>query len=271
MNTTLPITFLSDYGYEDEFVGVCHGVIRRLAPEATVIDVAHGLPRREVLPAALVLRNALPYLPAGVHLAVVDPGVGGPRRPVALRSGEHFLVGPDNGLLWPAIQRLGEIEEAVDLRESPWRLEPFSATFHGRDLFAPVAARLALGAGLPEAGRPFAPGELVRIELPAPVVSDDGVRCRALHCDRFGNVQLNLNAGGMEAAGFRPGARVAIETPLTRADAHFVRTFGDVGPEEMLLYEDSYRAIAIAVNGGDARAILEIEAGDELRLSRRPG
>jgi S-adenosylmethionine hydrolase len=141
------VTFLTDYGRDDDFVGVCHGVIARICPEARVIDITHGLPRHDVRAAALVLRNTLGYMPAGVHLAVVDPEVGSPRRAVALRVAheERVLVGPDNGLLVLAAERLGGIVEAVDLAGSPFRLEPVSATFHGRDLFAPVAARLAAG------------------------------------------------------------------------------------------------------------------------------
>src|SRR5207244_4090025 len=140
------VTFLSDYGYEDEFVGVCHGVIARICPDARVIDITHGIPRHDVRSAALVLRNTLPYMPPGVHLAVVDPEVGAERRAVAVRTAadagpERLLVGPDNGLLALAADGMGGAVEAVDVGRSAWRLEPVSATFHGRDMFAPVAAR----------------------------------------------------------------------------------------------------------------------------------
>src|ERR671939_1055083 len=139
------ITFLSDYGHDDDFVGVCHGVIARIAPDARVIDVTHGIPRHDVRSGALVLRRALPYLPPGVHLAVVDPEVGAERRAVAVRTAEEgrLMVGPDNGLLSLAAQRFGGAVEAVDVGRSQHRLRPVSATFHGRDLFAPVAAHLA--------------------------------------------------------------------------------------------------------------------------------
>src|SRR5690348_8109833 len=163
----LPVTFLSDYGHHDEYVGVCHGVIERIAPGATVIDVAHGLPPHDVRTAALALRNALPYLPRGVHLAVVDPKVGMARRPLALRSHDgHHFVGPDNGLLWPAVERCGGIDVAIDIEQSPYRLEPVSATFHGRDLFAPVAARLALEAPIESTGSPIPPEIVSTLELP---------------------------------------------------------------------------------------------------------
>jgi S-adenosyl-L-methionine hydrolase (adenosine-forming) len=148
-----PITFLSDYGDEDEFAGVCRAVIARIAPDAPLIDLAHGIPRHDVRRAAVALADALPYAPPGVHLAVVDPGVGTERRAVAVRvaAQQRILVGPDNGLLWPATVVLGGPADAVDLARSPLRLEPVSATFHGRDVFAPAAAGLALGASLSEA------------------------------------------------------------------------------------------------------------------------
>ncbi len=153
------ITFLSDYGNDDEFVGVVHGVILKLCPEARVIDVSHGIPRQAVDLGARALLRALPYMPAGVHLAVVDPEVGARRRAVALRVAEEdrLLVGPDNGLLIPIAERFGGVATAVEISSSPWRLEPVSATFHGRDIFAPVAARLAAGEPLEDAGTPLEP------------------------------------------------------------------------------------------------------------------
>src|SRR5271154_1294129 len=167
------ITFLSDYGLLDEFVGVCHGVIARRCPGARVIDLTHAIPLHEVRSGAIVLRSALPFLPAGVHLAVVDPGVSAvgrhARRAVAVRTMErdHVLVGPDNGLLMPAAERLAGVAEAVDIGESPERLLPVSRTFHGRDVFAPVAAALAAGEPLTSVGAPLEIGQLRRFGLPS--------------------------------------------------------------------------------------------------------
>jgi S-adenosylmethionine hydrolase len=266
---TLPITFLSDYGYEDEFAGVCRGVIQQIAPGAMVIDITHGLPPREIRPAALVLRNALPFMPAGVHLAVVDPGVGSKRRPLALRCADgRLLVGPDNGLLWPAAERFGGVEVAVDIESSPFRLEPVSATFHGRDLFAPVAAHLALGKPLTEAGSGFPPPELVRMTLPTPAIRDGEIGAHAVYVDRFGNMQLNLDGEQMRTAGFEPGGTLIIEVENTRQEAVFVRTFADVPPGELLVHEDSYAAIAIAVNRGSAADRLGAGIDAELRMLR---
>src|SRR3954468_402480 len=164
------ITLLSDYGTDDEFVGIVHGVIAKLCPEARVIDVTHGIPRQAVDLGARALVRALPYMPAGVHLAVVAPEVGARRRAVALRVAEegHLLVGPDNGLLIPVAERPGGVASAVEISSSPWRLEPVSATFHGRDLFAPVAARLPAGEALADAGTPLDPDVLVPLPLPPP-------------------------------------------------------------------------------------------------------
>src|SRR5215213_1428861 len=188
-----PITFLSDYGLRDEFVGVVHAVIARECPGARVIDLSHGVPRQSVLAGALMLARALPYTPPGVHLAVVDPEVGARRRAIAVRTAheERLLVGPDNGLLIPAADRFGGVVEAVEISLSPWRLEPVSATFHGRDLFAPVAARLAGGEALAEAGTPLDPGELVALELPRPRQEDGALVAHVMVVDGFGNVQLD--------------------------------------------------------------------------------
>jgi S-adenosylmethionine hydrolase len=264
----LPISFLSDYGPGDEFVGVCHGVIERIAPGALVIDVAHGLPPHSIRPAAVVLRNALPYLPAGIHLAVVDPGVGGDRRPLALRCGDRLLVGPDNGLLLPAAERAGGVERAVDLSASPWRLEPVSATFHGRDVFAPVAARLALGESLDRAGAPLDPEALVRIELPQPRVSKGTVEAHVLHIDHFGNAQLDASGDEMSEAGIEPGDRIEVDVGARTEAARYSRTFADAAEGELLAYLDSYGALALAVNRGDARARLRLELDAPVRILR---
>ena len=263
----LPITFLSDYGLADEFVGVVHGVLARLCPDARVIDLGHGVPRQDVQAGARMLERALPYAPAGVHLAVVDPEVGAQRRAVALRTQEEdrLLVGPDNGLLMPAAERFGVVTEAVEISHSPWRLEPVSATFHGRDLFAPVAARLAAGEALADAGTPLDPDELVRIELPKPRKGKQGrLTAHVMVIDGFGNVQLDARPGDLQTA--RIGHPVTIGAKGPRA--RYLRTFADAQPGELLLYEDAAGMLALAVNGGEAVAELGgVAPGDELRLN----
>jgi len=259
------VTFLSDYGLDDDFVGVCHGVIARIAPGARIIDVTHGIARHDVRAGALVLRRALEYLPAGVHLAVVDPGVGSARRAVALRcaGGGRRLVGPDNGLLWLAAERCGGVAEAVDIGVSALRLEPASASFHGRDIFAPVAAHLASGTALADAGTPLDPATLVRLELPRARLTDDGVVAHVLHADRYGNVTLDAGRGELEAAGLRHGDAITVH----RRPARYATTFADVPPGELLLYEDGYRVLSLAVNRGSALAALGLARDDEILIA----
>jgi S-adenosylmethionine hydrolase len=263
-----PITFLSDYGYEDEFVGVCHAVIAQIAPEAPVIDLSHGIGRQGIMQGAVALANALPFCPPGVHLAVVDPGVGSPRRAVAIAAAEQgrFLVGPDNGLLSRACDRLGGAAEAVDLARSPFRLEPLSATFHGRDLFAPVAAHLALGARLDEAGDQIDPATLAKLDLPVPKIGSGRVTAHAIHTDGYGNVTLDLDATMVAEGPLRPGERLEVRAPDGRFEAVWARTFSEVERGDLLLYEDSSGALAIAANGGNAAGLLDLRPGSALEL-----
>src|SRR4051812_34475340 len=246
----LPVTFLSDYGHVDEFVGVCHAVIARIAPDARVIDLTHGIPRHDTRTGALVLARALPYAPPGVHLAVVDPEVGAERRGVAIRCAEEgrFLVGPDNGVLMPAAAAFGGAVEAVGRARSPPRLEPVAATFHGRDVFAPVAAHLAAGAELAGAGDPLPVDELTPLELPEPVLGDGRIEAHTLAIDGFGNVQLDVSHEQLAGSGLKLGRGVSVNGER----AQYARTFADVGPGELLLYEDAYRVLALAVNRGSA-------------------
>jgi S-adenosylmethionine hydrolase len=264
-----PITFLSDYGDRDEFAGVCRAVIARIAPDARLIDLTHGIERHDVRGGALVLAASLPYTPAGVHLAVVDPGVGTPRRALALRvaDDDRVLVGPDNGLLWPAAERLGGAEEAVDVTLSPFRLEPVSATFHGRDVFAPVAAHLAAGAAPADAGEPLDPAEVVRLE-PSRAAIEPGpeVRATVARVDGFGNLILDLAKGQLPDSGLRLGRRLEVETNGAARDATYARTFADVGEGELLLYLDSSGSAALAVNRGSAAESLALAAGAEVTL-----
>jgi S-adenosylmethionine hydrolase len=265
---TRPITFLSDYGLADEFVGVVHGVIAGICPEARLIDLGHGVPRQDVGAGAAMLARALPYAPAGVHLAVVDPEVGARRRALALRTAEQdrFLVGPDNGLLLPATEGFGGVAEAVEISASPWRLEPVSATFHGRDLFAPVAARLACGAPLASAGTPLEPAELVAPERTEPRHEADALVAHVVATDTYGNALLDAAHGDVVESGLRLGDQIAVRTGSRRVRGVVARTFSDVAAGGLLLYEDATGSLALAVNGGDAAALLGIRAGDEVRL-----
>lgn len=264
------ITFLSDYGLADDFVGICHGVIARICPAARIIDLTHGIPRHDVRAGAIVLGEAVPYLPAGIHLAIVDPDVGAQRRAIALRLvTDRVLVGPDNGLLWPAAGAGGGIAEAVDIARSPHRLQPVSATFHGRDVFAPVAAALAAGAPLGDAGEPLDPEEIVRLELPAPAREGETLVAHVRYIDRFGNLQLNAGHEDLDGTGLKLGRAARLKLPGgTSQHVHFVRTFADAGPDELLLYEDAQRRLAIAVRHGDAAARLGLAVDAPVRIRR---
>ena len=259
------ITFLTDFGLEDDFVGTCHGVIARIAPEARVIDITHGIRPGRVLQGALMLANTLAYMPTGVHLAVVDPGVGGSRRPLALRDGSGRLyVGPDNGLLLPAADRYGGVAEAHELANPAYALEHVSRTFHGRDLFSPAAAHLALGVPLGELGPPIDPDALVRLDVPKPEIGSRRLLATVLAVDRFGNAALNLTRDDLEQASIVPGTTVEVETRGNRFFAVAARTFGDAREGDLVLYEDSYRNVAIAVSRGSAAALLNVTEGSEI-------
>lgn len=263
-----PITFLTDYGYGDEFAGVCRAVMARIAPDAPVIDIGHGVPRHDVGRGAAMLLNALPFAPAGVHVAVVDPGVGTDRRAVAVRVAheDRVMVGPDNGLLAPAIERFGGAEEAVDIGHSPVRLEPVSATFHGRDLFAPVGAHLAAGMSLARVGEPLDPAQLVKLEIPVPAVEAGALRATAGYVDGFGNTTLMASGDAAAEAGLEPGRPLVVEVGDSRQAALYALTFAEVGEGELIMYLNSTGGLALAVNQGSAAERLGLAPGDEVLL-----
>ncbi|MCW3813399.1 SAM-dependent chlorinase/fluorinase [Micromonospora sp. DR5-3] len=276
MAPTAWISLTTDYGLADGFVAACHGVLARLAPAARVIDVTHLVPPADVRRGAAVLAQTVPHLPEGVHVAVVDPGVGTARRGIGLATPGGLLVGPDNGLLLDAAAALGGITAAVELANPDWLAPAVSRTFHGRDVFAPVAARLALGAPLADAGPALDPGALVR--LPAPVVrrTADGFAAEVLTLDHFGNVQLA--APGDLLDGLPARVRVASEglgapdaAPRPEAAAGVLavrgRTFGDAPLGELVVYPDSAGLVAVAVNTGRAVDRLGVRPGDVLTVT----
>ncbi len=261
------ITFLSDFGLKDDFVGTCHGVMKRIAPDAQIIDITHGIPPQAVLQGALVLANTIVYMPVGVHLAVVDPGVGGPRRALALRdAGGRVFVGPDNGLLLPAANRAG-IAAAHELANPKYALETISRTFHARDLFAPAAAHLASGVPLEELGPPLAADALVDLEIPRPELSDGAAVATMLYVDSFGNIALNLTRDDVESIGLVSGTRVELEHAGERYYAVMARTFADARAGDVILYEDSYRNMSVAISRGSAARMLHASPGQVIRIT----
>jgi S-adenosyl-L-methionine hydrolase (adenosine-forming) len=261
------VTFLTDFGLRDDFVGTCHGVIARIAPDVRVIDVTHGIEPQAVLQGAIVLRNTVPYLPAGVHLAVIDPGVGGTRRAVAVQArGGRTFVGPDNGLLMLAADAAG-VEAAHELADPRFRLASVSHTFHARDIFAPAAAHLASGVDISELGPAVDVADLVRIDVPEPVVGRTQISTTVLVVDRFGNVATNAKREHVTALGVAAGDRVEIRLTLDRYYAVLAETFADAGRGELLLYEDSYGLMTLAISSGDAAGLTGVRAGSEIRIA----
>jgi S-adenosylmethionine hydrolase len=262
------ITFLTDFGLEDDFVGTCHGVMAGIAPDSRIIDVTHGIGPQAVLTGALVLRNTTRFMPVGVHLAVVDPDVGGNRRAIAVRTSDgRTFVGPDNGLLTLAADDLG-ITAAHELADPRYRLPVVSRTFHARDIFAPAAAHLAAGVELAELGPPIDPDTLVRVELPEPQVGRSQVSATVLVVDRFGNISTNARREHVDALGLEDGDRAEIRLTLDRYFALVAQTFADVEPGELILYEDSYGLLSLAISQGNAARLTGVKAGDELRIAR---
>lgn len=268
----LPITFLTDYGTADDFAGICRAVIARIAPGTEVIDITHGIARHDVREAASVLCESVPYSPVGVHLAIVDPGVGGHRRAIAVRTKEdgQLLVGPDNGLLPPAIDLLGGATQAVDVSTSPFRLERASATFHGRDLFAPVAANLALGAELTDAGEEIDPASLERNPVSRPQLEQHRAFAHAERIDGFGNVSLDLEPDDLTGHPLAGAGRVSVGSRSRRRTAIRASAFEQVPDGGFLFYVDSSGRMAVAVNRGDASEVLDIRVGDVVELEPAP-
>jgi len=261
------ITFLTDFGLQDDFVGTCHGVIARIAPDARVIDITHGIPPQAILQGALVLRSTMKYMPVGVHLAVVDPGVGGHRRAIAVRTADgRLFIGPDNGLLMLAADELG-IEAAHELANSSYRLPEVSRTFHARDVFAPAAAHLATGVAIDQLGPAIEPAQLVRIDVPAPRVGKSQISATVVGVDRFGNVSTNMQDAHVTGLGVSRGDRVEVRLTFERYYATLADTFADAAAGELILYEDSYGLVTLAISNGNAARLTGVGVGDELRIA----
>jgi S-adenosylmethionine hydrolase len=250
------ISFLSDYGLADEFVGVCKAVIRRVAPEVTVIDICHEIPPHDVRAGSLALARAAQYLPAGVVLGVVDPGVGSERRAVAVEGvdGESCFVGPDNGLLASAVAMTGGAGRAVALTNTEYQLPAPGPTFAGRDIFAPAAAYLCAGVDLTELGEAIDPLTLLPGILPLTHDENGKVVGEVLWVDRFGNVQLNVDPD--ELAPMGDAVTLRYEDQVRTAVR--ARTYDELGPGQIGLVVDSYGLVSVAL----ARR----SAADELRL-----
>jgi S-adenosyl-L-methionine hydrolase (adenosine-forming) len=264
------LSFLTDYGLEDGFVAACHGVGARIAPHADIIDVTHLVPHGDVRRGAAVLAQTVPYLPPAVHVAVVDPGVGTARRGIAVAAGESVFVGPDNGLLSWAVTAVGGAARAVSLTNSELWLDRVTATFHGRDIFMPVAAHLASGAELASAGEEIDVGDLVTLPPPKRLIRDSTAEGEVLTVDRFGNVQLTITGSDAAEIGVASGGAVLVHCGRRQLALPYRDMFGAVPPGDLVAYTDSAGLVSIAVNGGDAAQRLGLPPGARVTIAAVP-
>jgi hypothetical protein len=262
------VSFTTDYGLDDGFVAACKGVIGQIAPGVRVVDVTHTVPRHDVRRAAAVLAQTVPYLPAAVHLAVVDPGVGTDRRGVAVVAGHGVLVGPDNGLLLPPADALGGAVAAYELTEPRYWLPTVSRTFHGRDVFAPAVAHVALGIPPDALGGAVDVTSLVQLPAPRTRVEQGWLETEVVAVDRFGNVQLAATAADLALldASAVKGSRVQLRVGTVAVEAVLGSTFGDVPHGDLVVYVDSAGLVSVAVNGGSAAAWLGVAPGGNVAL-----
>ncbi|MHB8341687.1 MAG: SAM hydrolase/SAM-dependent halogenase family protein [Mycobacteriales bacterium] len=265
------LTFLSDYGLEDSFVGVCKGVIARTAPDVRVIDVCHQILAQDVAQAAITLAAAVPYLPSGVHLALVDPPHHEVARGVAIATGDgSVFVAPDNGVTSLAWSQAGEVRTAHTITNRDLFLQRPSPMFRGRDVFAPVAARLAAGLAISEVGPAVDPATLVRLDWRGAVVHGDHVHGEVVAVDHFGNLALSMSRADLEAAGLTLGDDVEVRAGGRALQVPLTVSYGDVAPGRVAVCEDPYRRITIAVNQGHAARTLRAARGEPVVIGRVP-
>ena len=259
------VSFLTDYGLDDEFVGVVKSVVRDLARHVTVVDLTHGIRPYDIRGGSLALARAISYVPEGVVLAIVDPGVGTARRAVAIEvaDGAGVLVGPDNGLLAPAVAIVGGAQRAVELTNTEYHLTAPGATFAGRDIFAPVAAHLCNGVDLGDLGPAINPDVLMPGLVTLPRAETDGIHASVLWVDRFGNCQLNVGPDDLV-----DGVDVwAVTVGENRRAAHVATTFAELGPGSVGLIRDSHGMYALALDQRSAAQELGLAAGDPVIIS----
>jgi len=264
-----PISFLSDFGLADEFVGVVHGVIARIEPGLRVIDVTHQVPRGDVRAGALALLRAVQYLPDGVVLAVVDPGVGTDRRAIAAETDRGFFVGPDNGLLAPAVAMVGGARRVVSLEDARFRLPSDGVTFQGRDVFAPAAAVLASGEAAPgDLGPDVDPESITPLLLPLVEVRDGAAEGEVWWIDVYGNAQTNVSPADLAALGLREGDDVDVRIGPDTHRIPWRRTFGDAGGAGGIVVVDGSGMIALSEPGGRADRRYRLDAGTSVVFTK---
>ncbi len=260
----LPIIFLSDFGLKDEFVGVVHGVIAKISPASAVIDLTHEIDPGNIMAGALALMRSIQYMPGGVALAVIDPGVGTQRRAIAAETPWGYFVGPDNGVLSPAVSLVGGAMQVVSIENPDVMLPTEGATFHGRDVFGPAAAVIASGeASLAELGPIVAPDTLTPLLLPLCDIQPEAVTGQVWWIDRFGNAQMNVGPDDVAGLGLTPGSDMNIRIGTVEHQVPWVLTYGEVEPGQALVHVDSSGLLAVAIREGNA--------ADELGLASLTG
>ncbi|MDI6689613.1 MAG: SAM-dependent chlorinase/fluorinase [Actinomycetota bacterium] len=263
------ITFLSDFGLADEWVGVCKGVVKGIAPHAEIIDISHEVPNFNVKKGALLLASAVPFMPKGIHLAVVDPGVGTKRRAIIILTKRgDYLIGPDNGLLIPTAQRLGGIKRVVEITNERYMHKPICPSFHGRDIFAPAAAHLAAGKDIDEFGPEIDINDLVQTPWSKARISGEEIICEVIDVDKFGTLRLNVTLHELMKCGIRLKNQILVKWDEKGIILPLLRTFGEVKAGELLLLVDSSDHLCIAVNQGSASVKLGLKVGSKITLIR---
>jgi S-adenosylmethionine hydrolase len=267
------ISFLTDFG-PDGPAPTCRGVMLGIAPDANIVDIGHSITKYAIAEGAYLLASAVSYLPVGIHVAVVDPGVGTERLPVGIRTARgDILIGPDNGLLMPAAEALGGAVEARALENKELMLPRTSSTFHGRDIFSPVAAHLSIGTPFENVGPEIHVGGLVALAAPEPEVTDGELKTAVLYVDSFGNVRFAAQPADLARAigPLDPGRRVVVELDRNGAGklterTTWEQTFGRVKVGQSLLFEDSLGRVTLADNQANAATRLGATVGTTARI-----
>lgn len=260
------VSFLTDYGHTDEFVGVCKAVMVGVAPELKILDISHEVPAHDIRAGALTLVRSVQYLPDGIVLAVVDPGVGTERRAVAVETGSMIFIGPDNGLLAPAVAMVGGASRVVSLTNDEYQIDSPGPTFAGRDVFAPAAGFLARGVALEDLGEEIDVNSLTPALVPLPNVEDGNLVGEVWWVDRFGNAQLNIDPDELRSLGVTPDATVEVRFGTGARQARWVRTYADAKPSELVLVVDSYGLVSLALDRASAAASCRIGAGSAVTI-----
>ena len=262
--TSRPIVFSSDFGYRNEWVGICHAVMARIAPDSRIVDLSHGLPPLNVMAAARLLVDSLPFLASdAVLVSIVDPSVGADRDVAIEANGGQLLVGPDNGLLVPACQALGGVERAVEITSPEVVLEPVSPSFHARDILCPAAAYLAAGMELEQLGPALDAATLTPLDLPEPLVEAGKIECEVIDLNRFGNAQLNVRQANLAEAALDSLDQLEIRTLAASTRARRAKTYADLLPDEYgLMFDPRDWLSLIRGNPGNAAAGLGLQMGD---------